>query len=112
MRRVVMVSLNGNAYEVEEQGYEALRAYLDDAQQKLRDDPDCAEIIADLEQAVGEKCARLLDAHKSVIGTEELRGVPTCPWRSGAACCGSPASCCSSGWPRTSGRSCSTSCGS
>ncbi len=75
MRRVVTVSLNGNAYQIEEGGYEALHAYLEEAQQKLRDDPDCAEIIADLEQAIAEKCARFLNERKGVIGAEELQQI-------------------------------------
>jgi hypothetical protein len=52
MRKVVTVSLNGNACQIEESGYEALRAYLEDAQHRLCADPDRAEIIADLEQAI------------------------------------------------------------
>ena len=72
MRKVVNISLNGNAYQIEEAGYEALRAYLDGAQTKLQHDPDRAEILADLEQAIAEKCSRFLGPHKSVVTTEEI----------------------------------------
>ncbi len=75
MRKVVTISLNGNAYQLEEAGYEALRAYLDGAQAKLRDDPGCAEILADIEQAIAEKCAHFLGPNKSVVTTEEVTQV-------------------------------------
>jgi phage shock protein PspC (stress-responsive transcriptional regulator) len=75
MRKVVTISLNGNAYQIEEGGYETLRAYLDGAQAKLREDPDRTEILADLEQAIAEKCNRCLSAHKSVVSTEELQQI-------------------------------------
>ncbi|HEY4214423.1 MAG TPA: PspC domain-containing protein [Steroidobacteraceae bacterium] len=77
MRKVVTISLNGNAYQLEEGGYEALRAYLDSAQAKLRDDPGCAEILADLEQAIAEKCAHFLGPNKGVVTTEEITQVLT-----------------------------------
>ena len=72
MRKVATISLNGNAYQIEEAGYEALRAYLEGAQAKLRDDPGRVEIMGDLEQAIAEKCNRYLSAHKSVVSTEEI----------------------------------------
>ena len=75
MRRVVTISLNGTAYQLEEAGYDALRRYLDEAEAKLRADPDCAEILADLEQAIGEKCARCLDAHRNVVSTEDVQRI-------------------------------------
>jgi phage shock protein PspC (stress-responsive transcriptional regulator) len=75
MRRVVTISLNGIAYQLEEAGYDALRRYLDEAETRLRADPDCSEILADLEQAIGEKCARCLDAHRNVVSTEDVQRI-------------------------------------
>jgi len=77
MREVLTISLNGNAYQVEQGGYEALRAYLETAQAKLNADPDKAEILADLEQAIAEKCDRYLTAHKNVVSAEEMQRVLT-----------------------------------
>ena len=37
-------------------GYNQLRAYLERAESRLKDSPDRAEVMADLEQAIGEKC--------------------------------------------------------
>ncbi|MDR3581978.1 MAG: PspC domain-containing protein, partial [Candidatus Pacebacteria bacterium] len=60
MNKVATINLNGRAYQVEETGYDALRNYLDRAAEKLKDDPDKAEIMSDFEQAVADKCdARL-----------------------------------------------------
>ena len=71
MQKVVAINLNGRAYHVEEPGYDALLAYLDRAATTLAANPDRAEILADIEQAVAEKCNRVLGAHKTVVtGTE------------------------------------------
>ncbi|HYM36036.1 MAG TPA: hypothetical protein VET48_11605, partial [Steroidobacteraceae bacterium] len=72
MNKVVIANLNGNAYQLEEAGYEALRQYLDRAAAQLKDNPDKAEIIADLEQAIAEKCASYLGSHKNVVSSEEI----------------------------------------
>ena len=63
MQKVITINLNGNAYQVDEAGYAALVAYLEGAERQLEDNPDRAEIIADLEQAIAEKCRRFLGAH-------------------------------------------------
>ena len=75
MNKVTTVNLNGRAYQVEEQAYEALRAYLDEAARLLADDPDCKEIMADLEQAIGDKGARLLGPGKNVLGEAEMKRI-------------------------------------
>jgi phage shock protein PspC (stress-responsive transcriptional regulator) len=72
MEKVVGINLNGRAYHVEEPGYAALLAYLDRAKARLADNPDRAEILADLEQAIAEKCDRLLGPHKTVVATAEI----------------------------------------
>ena len=75
MRPVITISLNGNSYQLEQEGYEALRAYLATAEARLADNPDKAEILADLEQAIAEKCAGYLNPHKSVVTCEEVQQV-------------------------------------
>ena len=72
MRKVTTISLNNNAYPIEEEGYEALRAYFATAERNLAGNPDRAEILADLEQAIGEKCRACLGAHKSVVTHAEV----------------------------------------
>jgi len=75
MNKVTTVNLNGKAYQVEEQAFEALRAYLDEAARLLADDPDCREILADLEQAIGDRGSRCLGAGKNVLGEAEMKRI-------------------------------------
>jgi phage shock protein PspC (stress-responsive transcriptional regulator) len=72
MEKVVAINLNGRAYHVEEPAYAALVAYLDRAAAQLASDPDRAEILRDLEQAIAEKCDRLLGPQKTVVTAEEV----------------------------------------
>ena len=67
MNKVVTIHLDGIAYSLEEDAYDALRAYLDDAKATLAQNPDKDEIIKDLEQAIGAKLNGYLNAHKNVV---------------------------------------------
>jgi phage shock protein PspC (stress-responsive transcriptional regulator) len=75
MNTVIIINLNGNAFHLEEPGYQSLRAYLERAQEQLKDNPDKAEIMADLEQAIADKCAHFLGPHKNVLNAAEIDGV-------------------------------------
>jgi phage shock protein PspC (stress-responsive transcriptional regulator) len=75
MNKVITINLNGRAYQLEEAGYEALRAYLDDASARLAEDPGKTEIVADLEQAIAEKCDKLLTPFKTVVNTDEIKKI-------------------------------------
>jgi len=72
MQKVITINLNGNAYQLDEQGYEVLRAYLADAEAQLSGNPDASEIIRDLEQSIAEKCLRLLGPGKTVVTPAEI----------------------------------------
>ena len=72
MDRVIVINLNGNAYQLDEDAYRALRAYLDGAEAQLAGNPDRTEILIDLEQAIAEKCDRYLGAHKTVVLDTEV----------------------------------------
>jgi phage shock protein C len=75
MERVVTINLNGNPYQLEEPAYDALRAYIARAETALADNPDKAEIIRDLEQAIADKCGGYLSAGKTVIAADEMSRV-------------------------------------
>jgi phage shock protein PspC (stress-responsive transcriptional regulator) len=75
MNTVIIVNLNGNAFHIEEPGYASLRAYLDGAGAQLKDNPDKGEIMADLEQAIADKCAHYLRPHKNVLSAAEIDSV-------------------------------------
>lgn len=75
MQKVITINLNGNAYQLDESGYDSLRAYLDHADAQLGGNPDKAEIIRDLEQSIAEKCMRFLGPGKSVVSTLEVEQI-------------------------------------
>jgi len=75
MNKVITLNLNGNAYQLEETGYEALRAYLETAAQRLESNPDKAEIISDIEQAIADKFRAVLGPHKTVVVTREVQAI-------------------------------------
>src|ERR1700733_4880954 len=72
MRAVNTISLNGNAWQIEAEGCEALAAYLKSAETRLTSDPDREEILADLEQAIADKLTRHVSAHKNVVTADEI----------------------------------------
>jgi phage shock protein PspC (stress-responsive transcriptional regulator) len=75
MQKVVTINLNGNAYQIDERGYDALVAYLADAERKLAGSPDRAEILADLEQAIADKCRLVLGPNKTVVTAAEVERI-------------------------------------
>jgi phage shock protein PspC (stress-responsive transcriptional regulator) len=72
MQKVISINLNGHAYQLEERGYDALQAYLARAERDLAANPDRAEIMADLEQAIADRCLAVLGPHKSVVTAAEV----------------------------------------
>lgn len=75
MNKVTTINLSGNAYQLEEAGYEQLRKYLDTARRNLKDDPDKDEILADFERAIAEKCDAYLHDRKTVISEKEVQNI-------------------------------------
>jgi phage shock protein PspC (stress-responsive transcriptional regulator) len=72
MQQLITVSLNDLAFQIEEEGYKALRQYLDRAKKGLRDNPDRDEILGDLERAIAEKCSALLVPGKTIVTSAEV----------------------------------------
>ena len=75
MQKVITVSLNGNAYQFDEHGYDVLRAYLTHAELQLGSDADAREIVRDLEQSIGDKCSRFLRPGKNVVSSWEVEQI-------------------------------------
>ena len=72
MRKVTTINLNGRAYQLEEQAYDQLQTYLHRAEVTLTKDPDKTEVLSDLEQAIADKCDRVLQNGKNVVTTEHI----------------------------------------
>ncbi|HSY42483.1 MAG TPA: PspC domain-containing protein [Candidatus Acidoferrum sp.] len=75
MNKVITINLGGNAYQLEEGGYGTLRAYLETATARLKDNPDRDEILLDIERAIADKFRALLASHKNVVETKEVNAV-------------------------------------
>ena len=67
MNKVITINLNGNAYQLEEEAYEILHSYLEGASRQLAGNPDQKEILADIEQAIAEKCRAALGNFRTVV---------------------------------------------
>ena len=73
MQRVsVTASLNGVAIPFDHAAFVRLEAYLADAEQTLAGNPDKAEILADLEQAVADQCKRRMRLDQVRVTLAEL----------------------------------------
>lgn len=77
MQKVTSIHLNGKAYQLEEEAYQALRHYLDHASSRLAGNPDLTEIMGDIEQAIGEKCQGFLRNNKDVVTASEMAQILT-----------------------------------
>ena len=75
MNKVITINLGGNAYQLEEGGYDALRAYLETATARLAGNPDRDEILSDIERAIADKFRALLARQKTVVETKEVAAV-------------------------------------
>src|SRR5580692_8380020 len=75
MNKVITINLGGNAYQLEEGGYDTLRAYLETATARLAGNPDRDEILSDIERAIADKFRALLGSHKTVVEAKEVAAV-------------------------------------
>lgn len=72
MNKVITINLHGRAFQLEEHGYNQLNDYLVDAHARLKADPDREEILADLEQALADKCESTISGTKNVVLDKEV----------------------------------------
>jgi phage shock protein PspC (stress-responsive transcriptional regulator) len=73
MKRVVTVNLNDISFNFDEDAYDELRRYLASAEAHLANDPGRAEVVADIERSIAEKCQGYLNPRKNVITLDEMR---------------------------------------
>ena len=73
MQRVVSINLNGSVYQLEENGYNALFAYLDAAEARLKDNPDRARAASPISSTRSPKSARRRSRpHNTVVTSMEI----------------------------------------
>lgn len=77
MDKTVNIGLAGHVerYRLDEDAYERLARYLDQAKSRLQNDPDQAEILADLERSVGDRLTALTAADDRVVAAADIEGV-------------------------------------
>lgn len=77
MQTVIQISLSGHSktFQLDEDAYKALQAYLERARSRLKRDPDREEILRDLEQSIGDKLVQLLGADTRVVSAREVDSV-------------------------------------
>jgi phage shock protein C len=74
MQRIsITVRLNRSTLQFEEAAYQRLEGYLAEAARTLEGNPDQAEILADLEQAVADQCASRMRPDQGVVTLIELQ---------------------------------------
>lgn len=73
MQRIAtIVRLNRSVVQFDDEAYTRLQQYLAESAELLEGDPDPAEILADLEQAVADQCQRRLRPDRAVVTLAEL----------------------------------------
>ena len=74
MQRIsVTATLNRSTLQFDEAAFQRLEQYLADAKRTLEGNPDQAEILGDLEQAVADQCMRRVAQGTSVVTLAELQ---------------------------------------
>lgn len=74
MQRIsVTASLNRSTLQFEEAAYARLESYFAEAARTLDGNPDKAEILADLEQAVADQCMKRMQPGQGVVTLAQLQ---------------------------------------
>jgi phage shock protein PspC (stress-responsive transcriptional regulator) len=72
MITIITIHIGGTIHMVDEEAFDALRRYLDQARARLRANPDQAEILGDLERSIGDKLSRRAGAGTAATRADVL----------------------------------------
>ena len=77
MQTVIQISLSGHAtsFQLDEDAYRSLQAYLDRSRSRLGRDPDRDEILHDLEQSIGDRLVNLLHGESRIVSRKEIDAI-------------------------------------
>ncbi len=77
MQTVKQISLSGHPvmFRLNEDAYNVLDRYLQRAQLRLKNDPDPADVLRDLEVSIGEKLAARLQSLEQVVNLADVNAV-------------------------------------
>ena len=74
MQRIyITATLNRSTLQFEEAAYTRLESYLAEASRTLAGNPDQAEILSDLEQAIADQCTKRLQPGASAVTLAQLQ---------------------------------------
>src|SRR5260221_10668721 len=77
MKKNISINISGIIFHIEEDGYEALRKYLDSINQYFGSFEDSSEILADIESRIAEIFPSRLNEGKQVITAEDVQSLIT-----------------------------------
>ncbi len=77
MRKTVSVTLGGVLFQIEEDAYRSLDAYLSAIRAHFTRYPDPDEIVADIESRIAEEFGGMLSARKKVITQKDVDALIT-----------------------------------
>ena len=77
MKKNISINISGIIFHIEEDGYEALRKYLDSINQYFGSFEDSSEILADIESRIAEIFLSRLNEGKQVITAEDVQSLIT-----------------------------------
>lgn len=75
MKKNISINISGIIFHIEEDGYDALRKYLDSINQYFGSFQDSSEILADIENRIAEIFLAKLNDGKQVITYEDVEGL-------------------------------------
>ncbi len=75
MKKNISINISGIIFHIEEDGYEALRKYLDSINQYFGSFEDSSEILADIESRIAEIFLSKLNEGKQVITSEDVQSL-------------------------------------
>ena len=77
MDKTIDIGLSGSdrRFRLNEDAYDRLARYFNRAEARLHDDPDRAEVVADLERSVGDKLGALLGSDDRIVTVTDIEGV-------------------------------------
>ncbi|MFM8739339.1 MAG: hypothetical protein ACKOC0_03950, partial [Cytophagales bacterium] len=75
MKKNISINISGIIFHIEEDGYDALRKYLDSINQYFGSFEDSSEILADIENRIAEIFLAKLSEGKQVITREDVNSL-------------------------------------
>lgn len=72
MRKTVSITISGQLFHIEEQGYKKLDAYLDSIREHFATYEDRSEIVSDIESRIAEQFAEKLTKARNVVSEKDV----------------------------------------